>query len=41
MKPYSQIFTGTIGRLGLAITKFIHWDGICLLFFGELPFPEE
>lgn len=41
MKPRIQRIIGTIGALCLAGTPILHWDGVCLLFFGEYPFPEE
>lgn len=41
MKPRIQRLIGTIGSLCLAASLVLQWDGICLFFFGEYPFPEE
>ena len=41
MKPRMQRVIATIGALALGLTPMFHWDGVCLLFFGEYPFPEE
>lgn len=41
MKPRIQRLIGTIGALCLGWTMIFQWDGVCLLFFGEIPFPEK
>ena len=39
-KIYKNL-VGAVGSLCLFGTMILHWDGICLFFFGEYPFPEE
>ena len=41
MKPRIQKLVGMIGALCLGGTMIMHWNGISILFFGEVPFPEE
>ncbi len=31
----------TMANLCLVCAYVLHWEGCCLLFFGEYPFPEE
>lgn len=41
MRPRIQKLIGTIGTLCLAGTLILRWNGVSLILFGEVPFPEE
>ena len=40
-KVWMNKMLNVAGSFCLAAGLIFHWDGCCLFFFGEYPFPEE